>query len=129
MNDLPDDPTPDPVEDPHVEVAEAGGEVGDTVEEVAADLDVKEAEHQMYAAGDEAHAGTEKVAEVAAGAEQAAPAPVQHALDEANERLEPVAKKARDRATKNPRKAAAAAAAAALVVWRLARRLRSRRSR
>jgi hypothetical protein len=92
MNDLPDDPTPDRVEDPHAEVAEAGGEVGDTVEEVAADLDVKEAKHQMDAAGDKVHAGTEKVAEVAAGAKQAAPAPVQHALDEANERLQPVAK-------------------------------------
>jgi hypothetical protein len=83
----------------------------------------------MQAAGDRVHAGTERVSEVAAGAKQAAPAPVQHALDEASERLEPVAKKARDRATQNPRQAAAAVAAAALVVWRLARRLRSRRLR
>jgi hypothetical protein len=120
MNDLPDDPAPGPVEDPHADVAEAGGDAGDTVEKMAADLDVKEAKHQMYPAGDQAHAGTEKAA---------APAPVQHALDEAKERLEPVARKARDRATQNPRSAAAAAAAAALVVWRLARRLRSRRSR
>jgi hypothetical protein len=120
MNDLPDDPTPDGVADPHADAAETGGEVGDTVEEVAAEPDVKEAKHHVGAAGDRVDAGTEKVA---------APAPVQHALDEANERLEPVAKKARDRATRNPRQAAAAAAAAALVVWRLARRLRSRRSR
>jgi F0F1-type ATP synthase membrane subunit b/b' len=127
MNDLPDNPTPDRVEDPHADVAETGDEVGDTVEEVPA---VKEqAKHQMEAAGARVHAGTEKVAEVAAGAKQAAPAPVQHALDEANELLQPVAKKARDRATQNPRQAAAAVAAAALVVWRLARRLRSRRSR
>jgi hypothetical protein len=129
MNDLPDKPTPDRVEDPQADLAATGGEGGDTVEEVAAALDVKEAKHEMEAAADEVPAGTEKVAEVAAGAKQAAPAPVQHALDEANERLQPVAKKARDRATQNPRQAVAAAAAAALVVWRLARRLRSRRSR
>jgi F0F1-type ATP synthase membrane subunit b/b' len=127
MNDLPDNPTPDRVEDPHADVAETGDEAGDAVEEVAA---VKEqAKHQMQAAGDRVDAGTEKVSEVAAGAKQAATAPVRHALDEANERLEPVAKKARDRAAQNPRQAAAAVAAAALVVWRLARRLRSRRSR
>jgi F0F1-type ATP synthase membrane subunit b/b' len=127
MNDLPDNPTPDRVEDRRADVAETGDEVGDTVEEVAA---VKEqAKHQMEAAGDRVHAGTEKVSEVAAGAEQAAPAPVRHALDEANERLELVAKKARARATQNPRQAVAAVAAAALVVWRLARRLRSRRLR
>jgi hypothetical protein len=129
MNDLPDKPTPDRVEDPHADVAETGGAGGDTVEELAAKLDVKEAKHQMEAAGDRVQAGTEKVAEVAAGAKQAAPAPVQHVLDAANERLEPVAKKARDRAAQNPRQAVAAAAAAALVVWRLARRLRRRRSR
>jgi hypothetical protein len=121
MNDLPDDPTPDGVADPHADAAETGGEVGDTVEEVAAEPDVEgQVKHQMAGAGERVHAGTEKVA---------APAPVQHALDEANERLELVAKKARDRATQNPRQAVAAAAAAALVVWRLARRLRSRRSR
>jgi hypothetical protein len=127
MNDLPDKPTPDRVEDPHADVAETGDEGGDTVEEV--DAVTEQAKHQMEAAEDKVHAGTERVAEVAAGAKQAAPAPVQHALNEANERLEPVAKKARDRATQNPRQAAAAVAAAALVVWRLARRLRSRRSR
>jgi ElaB/YqjD/DUF883 family membrane-anchored ribosome-binding protein len=127
MNDLPDNPMPERVEDPHADVAETGDEVGDTVEEVAA---VKEqAKHQMDAAEDKVHGGTERVAEVAARAKQAAPAPVQHAFDEANERLQPVAKKARDRATQNPRQAIAVAAAAALVVWRLARRLRSRRSR
>jgi vacuolar-type H+-ATPase subunit H len=127
MNDLPDDPTPDRGEDPP---AEAGDEVGDTVEEVAAELDVDErAQHQLDAARDKVQAGTEKVAEVATRAKQAAPAPVQHALEEANERLERVAKRARDRATQNPRQAVAAVAAAALVVWRLARRMRSRRSR
>jgi type VI protein secretion system component VasK len=130
MNDRPDKPTPEGVEDPHADVAETRGELGDTGEELAAKPDVKEhAKQQMHAAGDKLHASTEKVAEVAARIKQAAPAPVQHALDEANERLEPVAKKARDRATQNPRQIAAAAAAAALVVWRLVRRLRSGRSR
>jgi hypothetical protein len=127
MNDLPDNPTPDRVEDPHADVAETGDEVGAAVVEVAA---VKgQAKQQREAAGVRVQAGTEKVSEVAAGAKQAAPAPFRHAFDEANERLQPVANKARDRAAQNPRQAAAAVAAAALVVWRLARRLRSRRSR
>jgi hypothetical protein len=130
MNDRPDKPTSDRVEDPDADVAETRGELGDTAEELAAELDVEEhATQQMDVAGDKVQAGTEKVAEVAARAEQAAPAPAQHALDEANERLQPVAKKAGDRATQNPCQVAAAAAAAALVVWRLLRRLRSGRSR
>jgi hypothetical protein len=130
MNDRPDKPTPDRVEDPPADVTETRGELGDTVEELAAKPEVKEhAKQQMHTAADKLHAGMEKAAEAAARAKQAAPASVQHALDGANERLEPVAKKARERATQNPRQAAAAAAAAALVVWRLVRRLRRGRSR
>jgi hypothetical protein len=53
---------------------------------------------------------------------------VQHALDEAIERLQPVAQKACDQATRNPR-LVAAVTAAVLVLWRIVRRSSRRRSR
>jgi hypothetical protein len=127
MNE-PDKAAPRSAEELRTEIAETRAELGDTVEQLAAKVDVQEqAKQQIQAVGERVHASAEKVVEAAARAKQAAPAPVQHALDEANVRIQPAARKARERATEDPRKTAALAAAV-LISWRLVRRLRKRRS-
>jgi hypothetical protein len=73
MNDLPDKPTSDSVEDVRADIAETRADLGETVEQCPAKLDpTEQAKHQAEAAGG-------KVVEAAARAEHAALAPVQHA--------------------------------------------------
>ena len=116
MTDNPPPPDGGDIDAVRADIATTRADLADTVDELTDRLNVP------HRAADAVGGAGRKVAETASRAKQAAPAPVQHALDRAGEKAGPIAHQANERTKPHRGKIVAGLAVAAVVALIVIRR-------